>query len=245
MPWADVLSFGGGVNSTALAIMAINAGWRGEIVFADTGCENPETYCYMDYFEREWLQPRGMGIVRLGPQQVHSKDKGMGANTLIEYCERRQTCPMPAARWCTAQWKVLPIARYRGTRGEMLGIAADESHRQPDAIRPLVEHGVTRKGCINIIESAGLNVPRKSGCFICPMQPGKQWHELWRVHPELFERAARLEAAVAASRGYDAGLDMSGKVTLRQRELSYTSQIPLPDFDMDDLLAYKPCVCGL
>ena len=48
--YPEFLSFGAGVNSTALAILAVNDGWRGEIVFADTGCENPETYCWMDYF---------------------------------------------------------------------------------------------------------------------------------------------------------------------------------------------------
>jgi len=39
MEYAEVLSFGAGTNSTALAIMAINDGWHGEIVFSDTGCE--------------------------------------------------------------------------------------------------------------------------------------------------------------------------------------------------------------
>ena len=34
----ELLSFGGGVNSTALAILLINEDWRGPIVFADTGC---------------------------------------------------------------------------------------------------------------------------------------------------------------------------------------------------------------
>lgn len=40
----EIVSFGAGVNSTALAILLVNEGWRGPIVFADPGAEWPETY---------------------------------------------------------------------------------------------------------------------------------------------------------------------------------------------------------
>ena len=50
------LSFGGGVNSTALAVLLVRGKlpqfepWR--IVFSDTGEERPETYTYLrDHFE--------------------------------------------------------------------------------------------------------------------------------------------------------------------------------------------------
>lgn len=243
MAYAEVLSFGGGVNSVALAIMAIRDGWRGEIVFADTGCEWPETLCYLDYFEREYLSKYGMGVVRI--RQTHYK----GGLSLIDMCEQWKIIPLCAIRWCTAGYKVRPLTDYQAGRAHMLGIAADERHRQPDAIRPLVDAGVTRAGCIEIIQSAGLEVPQKSGCYICPFQRDAQWRTLWERHPELFERAARLEenatrnARQTGKRTVNCVLDPGGKYTLRQRQLSYESQIPLPDFDMDALLAYQPCIC--
>jgi hypothetical protein len=46
---SEVLSFGGGVNSVALAILLVNEGWRGHIVFADTGTgrfDNTAVLCY-------------------------------------------------------------------------------------------------------------------------------------------------------------------------------------------------------
>jgi len=73
-----MLSFGAGVNSTALAILLINRGWKGEIVFSDTGCEWPDTYCFMDYFENEWLRPHGLEIVRLKGMPWHRKGKRLG-----------------------------------------------------------------------------------------------------------------------------------------------------------------------
>lgn len=244
----QVISYGAGINSTALAIMLVNQGWRGHIVFSDTGCEWPETYCFMDYFEREWLQPRGLNIVKLRDRKWFPRWSGP---TLIEYCEARHKIPMAAVRWCTMDYKVRPVAAWCADNGEpeqLIGIAADENHRKPDANRPLVDAGITREGCIKIIEDEGLSVPRKSGCYICPFQTHNGWRELWRNHPELFERAAALEeSCMRDSKGrYTATLDPSGKVTLRQRQDAFERQVPMfDDVALDELLRFKPCLCEL
>ena len=244
----QVISYGAGINSTAMAIMLINQGWRGDIVFSDTGCEWPETYCFMGYFEREWLQPRGLAITRLSGKR-HSKKRA--TESLIEYCERAKVIPMAAVRWCTMEHKVHPLAFWCAENGnpeQLIGIAADEAHRKPDANRPLVDAGITRAGCMDIISAEGLDMPRKSGCYICPFQRPSGWHELWRNHPDLFERAARLEESCTGDSkdGYIATLDPAGKITLRQRQHAFEHQIPMfDDTDWDDLLRFKPCVCEL
>ena len=243
-----LLSYGAGVNSTAMAIMLINEGWRGPIVFADTGCEWPETYCFMDYFEEEWLRPRGMEIVRLRGLPWQPYRKGV---TLIEYCEYACVIPLPAVRWCTSRWKVEPVQRWgkeHGIEQQLLGIAADESHRQRQKVRPLVDRYIGRKECISIIEHENLSVPRRSGCYICPFQRDHQWRELWDIHAELFKRAMRLEEGAKRTKSgrTRATLDPRGRITLRQRKFRYETQLPmLDDAEMDDLLAYRPCVCGL
>jgi len=35
---------------------------------ADTGCEYPETDAYVERFDREWLQPRGLCIEHVGAE---------------------------------------------------------------------------------------------------------------------------------------------------------------------------------
>ncbi|MCK9356976.1 MAG: phosphoadenosine phosphosulfate reductase family protein [Dehalococcoidia bacterium] len=245
---SELISFGAGVNSVAMAILLANDGWRGPIVFADTGCEWPETYCYLEYFEREWLAPRGLSVTRLQGlpwQRVH------GGATLIGYCEERHVIPASGVRWCTIEWKVNAIGRWAEQHAvdtQLIGIAADEAHRQPLKLRPLVDRNITRQGCIDIIVAEGLDVPQKSGCHICPFQRDSQWRELWHRHPDLFERAAALEESTPRTKSgrTTATLDPAGKVTLRDRQYRYEHQGGLlEESDWDELLAYRPCVCGI
>jgi hypothetical protein len=239
---AELISFGAGLNSTALAIMLIKQGWQGHIVFADTGCEWPDTYCFIDYFESQWLNPRGFAIERI--RQQHKA----GGKSLIEYCESALVIPLAAMRWCTAEWKVEALLRYAPNTTMLLRISAEESHRQVERPRPLVDAGIDREGCRQIIQAEGLPIPHKSSCYICPFQQDSQWRELWQRHPDLFDRAMRLEEAVQGKRvsAKKCTLDPSGEIYLRQRKLRYEAQLPLlDDAIMEGLLAYKPCVCGL
>jgi len=242
------ISFGAGVNSTAMTIMLVNQGWHGDVVFADTGAEWPETYCFIDYFEQDWLRPRALGVTRLGPE--YRKDKrARQVASLIEFCEHYAMLPLAAVRWCTTLFKVEPLQGYHGGEA-LIGFAADEAHRAKGRRAPLIEAGITRKGCIEIIRAEGLDVPQKSGCYICPFQRNDQWHELWHRHPDLIERAPKLEELADARRRlkgqtWGATLDPHGKISVHQRIYAYEHQIELPGIDMDDLLRFKPCVCGL
>lgn len=248
---SEFISFGAGVNSTAMTIMLVNEGWQGPIVFADTGCEWPETYCFMDYFEQEWLEPRGLEIIRLSGLPWQRKKKGI---SLIAYCEQAHVIPLAAVRWCTSGWKGDACDRWAKEQGlteTLLGISAEESHRRPDSARPLVNRHIDRKGCVRIIQGEGLSVPRKSGCYICPFQRDAEWRELWKLHLELFDRAQRLEEGskkrkIGRFGRHHATLDPSGKHTLRHRKERYEAQLPLlDDAEMDGLLAYRPCICGI
>jgi 3'-phosphoadenosine 5'-phosphosulfate sulfotransferase (PAPS reductase)/FAD synthetase len=241
----ELISFGAGVNSTAMTIMLVNQGWRGPIVFADTGAEWPETYCFMDYFEKEWLGPRGLGITRPGAEyRIESKRLD-----LVNYCRLHSVIPIPAARFCTRLYKTVPLAKWAEERGittQFIGIAAEESHRQKGRECPLIDANIDRKGCVKIIQAEGLSVPRKSGCWICPFQRNSQWQELWTNHRDLFEIARRLEEGACKKTKRFITFDPAGKVSLAMRQLRYESQSSMfDDQEMDDLLEYKPCVCGL
>jgi len=220
---SDCISFGGGVNSVALTVLLVNEGWRGPIVMAATGAEWPEAAAYVERFERDWLRPRGLHVEHLGAEwRGNSFDNGLAA-----YCEAHASIPGSFKRWCTSEYKWRPINRWVDVHNitvQHLGIAADESQRCPDASRPLCERGITRAGCIEIIRREGLDVPRKSACWCCPFQTRAEWRELWERHPDLYERAARLEERATERRGVYTTLDPSGRWTLRDLARQFEAQ---------------------
>ena len=190
-----ILSFGGGVNSVALMVLLLRerAPLDG-VVFADTGDELPETYEYLD-IAREYLGARGFDLT------VVAKRNG---KSLYETSWGRQVFPSAIWRWSTRDFKVTPIYRhYRSLGGvvnQYLAIAWDESQRMKDSrvdyvrnLYPLIDRRITRQGCIEIIEEAGLPVPPRSACFFCPFNSVERWRQLRREHPDLYDKAIALE----------------------------------------------------
>jgi len=197
-----ILSYGGGVNSTAiLAFCKLGElPWPDYIVFSDTGAEWPHTYKYLDYLENE-----GIDIIYLtgGKFSVSLNCPGVGfseGTTLIEWCQQKSFIPSRINRWCTDYWKRAPIEKFcKGFHEceQWIGIDAGEAHRAErkgkDMRFPLVEMGIDRRGCKKIIKKAGWGVPQKSGCFICPYQRKAQWIRLKKEYPDLWNLAVSLE----------------------------------------------------
>lgn len=82
---------------------------------------------------------------------------------------------------------------------------------------PLIDLWLKRDNCIRIITDAGLPVPPKSACWFCPMKSDKDWVELKRSDPELFDKSVALEAMLnerRATLGKDAMFMSNKKVVL-------------------------------
>lgn len=236
-----MISFGAGVNSVAMVILLMAEGWRGPIVFADTGGEHPDTYCYLRYFSR-YLADHGQRIIVLEPgSKYHSKQAGI---PLEGYCQQQGIIPLLAVRWCSVEWKRDPLERWRKDQGlgpSMIGFTIDESHRprRPGVGYPLDDRGINRAECVRIIQRAGLAVPRKSGCFFCPGQPLAQWRALYLDHPDLFGRAAALEANASYHHQKHATLDPHGISLVEHKARRWLGQSQM------DLDRWMPCICGL
>jgi len=186
----QIASFGCGVDSVAGLLLNSN---YDEIIFADTGSELPETYAYLDYFEKK----SGLKITKV---KSH-------LGKIYDYYYNKNHFPTVAFRDCTGKFKIQPIRKYIRTKYgkketfEMnIFIDYDEFHRMHTSdvkyaknVYPLVEQKITREKCIELIKSKGYLIPQKSGCYFCMFTPKKKWIELKNNHPDLFQKTLDLE----------------------------------------------------
>lgn len=185
----EYLSFGAGVNSTALMLLLIDEGAKFEAVFVDTGCEWPETYVFLDLLRREgyeftWIKP----VVE-------------GFNNLYDYLFHWKIIPAKWQRLCTDKFKLRPFYRYvAGPCTVYIGYDFGERRRRYLKPRegieystPLIRRLIGRDACKEIIRYHGLPVPPRSGCWLCPFQKLSVWKRLRDEHPALFKMAMDLE----------------------------------------------------
>lgn len=219
-PWIDfippsaekitnVLSYGGGKQTFAMLVLIEQDKLPKPdlIIFADTGREDKETYRHM----REVALPL---VQRLGVPyySVRREVKGDTRDIYQYHWDNHITPIWPT---CTTEFKLRPIKRKLGELFEIvpglhqfdswIGITTDEAHRSDSVsdvcyirkIYPLLELGLSRQGCIDLIEAAGYPVPPKSGCDICPH---KDWELMYTAQPEWFQSALALEENAATVR---------------------------------------------
>jgi hypothetical protein len=197
----NVVSFGGGSNSTAMLIGMHERGIACDLIlFADTGSEKPYTYAHITEMNA-WLAARNFPQIKtirgLQPQMV--KD-----GSLEVECVRLGNLPAVAygRKACSLKWKVEPQARHMKKLGiteytKFIGFDADEPHRAKGFVEeryPLIEWDWGRDECIAAIDRAGIRQPGKSACFFCPNSKKHEIIELGRLYPDLLTRALAIEA---------------------------------------------------
>lgn len=179
---------------------------------ADTGCEKPQTYQHFKEYQLPLIKDLGYRF-----EIVKSIHWERSSETLYEYSVRKQKIPFRAgSRYCTAIFKADPIEHYmvhngfhpKGSQVDLvLGIAFDELTRMRtnkrkwmNNVYPLVDHRVTRNGCIYIIEKAGYPIPHKSGCVFCPFQRKREW--LWELkeNPFAVDQGVAMEESLSESK---------------------------------------------
>jgi len=191
------LSYGAGVNSTALLIMLVEGKlpqydpWR--VVFADTGNEKDETYSYIERTVKQYLRAHGYMLEIVRPPE-----------TVLERWQRYHLVGSRVIRGCTEHAKIRPIEallKAEGCLGQLLGIDAGEAHRAkshpkdkwPKAY-PLIDMDLDRDDCKEIIRAAGLCIPVKSGCWHCPFMRVGEVLALARERPDRMKQIEDLEA---------------------------------------------------
>ena len=212
----NIVSYGGGANSTALLIglhrhcIPVDL-----ILFADTGGEHPHTYAYLDIMDR-WLKDHGMPEIT----RVYKTTKDGRRLTLEDECLKSGMLPSIAYGFkrCSLKHKIGPQEKFCNNYPpcrevwasgkkvvKFIGYDAGEQYRSDKVLLrdladpkyskwyPLMEWGWDREACVRAIEAAGLPQPGKSSCFFCPSMRAEEIIDLREHYPELFRRALALE----------------------------------------------------
>ena len=200
------LSFGGGINSTALLLLLTDRGEEFETVFVNHGGDYPETYEYVNYLRNE-----GFEITSITPDYK-------GCNTLYDYCIKNKIIPTIQFRWCTHYFKIVPYYEYITPNlpcvsfigfdaGEEKRVEGNKTRRFRYKIEhqiknefPLYNSKIDRDGCIDLIKDHGLDIPPKSGCYFCPFQSKIGYRKLFLKYPELFRRVELMERNILAKK---------------------------------------------
>lgn len=218
-----VISYGGGIQSTALCILAaqgklddIMGGPIDAALFANVGddSEHPKTLSFVRDFMIPWSAEQKFDIIEL-----HRTDKDGNRRTLwndlVDDDNSSVVIPvrmdggMPGNRRCTRDYKVRVVGKWLRQNGASfkdpariaIGISTDEFERANNKtevgyekkIFPLLELGMSRTNCAELIVETGFPLPPKSSCFFCPFKKLAHWQEMRRDEPELFDKAQELE----------------------------------------------------
>lgn len=229
-----ILSFGAGLNSTALLVYLVDNDYPlDEVVFADTGGEVPETYAHLKNVDT-YLAQHGIPLVIL---------RSKSGTTLYDKCMQRKVIPSQLWRWSTRDFKITPIySHYRSLNvhvNQYLGIAYEEKDRIRESgveyvsnCFPLIEKKYSRQDCIDIILSSDhdFSMPVRSGCFFCPFNSTSRWKELFEKHRDLYMKAMILEEN---SKHFPKQKLM--KLTLRGLQEKLEGNEPLPEIKIKRL----------
>lgn len=218
-----VASIGGGVDSFAMLLRAVELGITIDVaVFCDVGdkarrdpAEWPGTYRHLEEVVRPFCERHGIRLEVLDTERYPVRD----ARSLFAWMYERGQIPVSGpARVCTAIAKVERFEKwldenYPGQEVEVwIGFEAGEEGRadkDPNAGKkrrklradqarrvnrfPLIEWGLCRCRCVELIRAAGYPVPRKSACTFCPYATREDFRTLAGELPATFAQVVDLE----------------------------------------------------
>ena len=208
------ISFGGGVQSTAMFLMACLGILKPKpdfAVFADTGWEKEATYKIVEFckeFGKKYNIP--LFVVKYGDIHKDMLVKSGRIPFFINKGTKENKKKGMFLRSCTERYKINMVrkfskiqynASFKNPYKCWIGISLDEIQRmKPSNVKyqintyPLVEQKITRDDCKKWLYENFYGIPVQSACIGCPYQSDESWKKLT---PEEFESACKLEESLS------------------------------------------------
>lgn len=213
-PFARGISFGAGMQSTALLLKVLDGEVEADFaIFADTQDEPADVYEHlwrMAVLCAEHDFP--LYVVTAGRLSDEVRKPG----TFISIPAFGRNLDGKAAqlrRQCSYQFKLRPMRSFvkrhviakRGHWRCLVGISTDESHRAKPSGRkwvvnewPLLDLDMSRADCLRYCTERGVHPPR-SACVYCPFRRNDEWRHLT---PDEFAFACDIDEGLRLSGGH-------------------------------------------
>lgn len=219
-----VISYGGGVQSTALLVLAGTGRLDVDAaLMANVGddSEHPATLRYVHDVAMPWAAEHGVALHLLDRKRRNGETETLWGRLMRDGSRSlpipiRMSNGAPGTRSCTADFKIRVVGKWLKEHGASeenkatvcIGISVDEIQRantrrvepHEEIAYPLLDLGLRRIDCQRLIADAGLPVPPKSSCFFCPFHRPTVWATMRAEEPELFEKSVQLEDTLNARR---------------------------------------------
>lgn len=225
-----VFSFGGGVQSHAVLLLQALGRLPEPFdvfAFANVGnnSENPQTLEYLDRITRPFAEQHRIMFIEVQKNYFGQPDTLYDAlmrdNKSVEIPAYMGDTGAPGNRSCTEERKINVVDAWAYDVGNAeravigLGISTDEvqrvrstewhqsharKHLQKRREYPLVQLGMSRRACLDLIAENGLPQPPKSSCYFCPFHRANEWIEMKRNTPALFAKAVEVEQRINQKR---------------------------------------------
>jgi len=186
------ISFSGGVESTTMCLLY---GKGANAIWCDTGAEHDLMYQRIDLVEEKLkeIHKGDFNLIRV------KNEKHIG---LEDYAIKSKYMPSGQSRYCTRLFKIEPIDSYLGKQGDcelMIGFNADEEGRTGNLelksnvnyTYPLIENGLTRDDCEDILRINGLHPELpvymlRGGCRMCFFKSEKEYKAMYHLSKKEF-----------------------------------------------------------
>jgi len=228
----EIVSYGGGTQSTAMILMALNGKFdlpRPDFaVFADTGDEPEFVNEYVKYFidlvKHHYdfdiyttKHKNGLSNHLLSPPQK-SRDGRFYTSSVPPFFTLDENGKKGMLmRQCTSDFKTNPLSKLINSKLKRaepyrlwIGMSFDERSRMKVSnlkrrtnYYPLVDNFVNRIDSINYVKLLGVKPAQRSSCVFCPFHSDRYWVWLKKYHSSEFQRAVDFEIKIQAQANWD------------------------------------------
>ena len=193
----NIVSFGGGVQSTAIAILAAQGKIKVDaFVFCDTGYEQTIVFDFLEKFTKPMLEKARIPFFTAKTSEFcgNLNGKPTAANMILppffNLTVSNGVGRTPA--YCSSKWKADVFKRFLANQFKsksydvFMGFSTDEIHRAGRMKStkkysykfPLLDLRMNRGDCVKLVMDTFNAPPPRSSCYFCPNHTQHEWREV-------------------------------------------------------------------